>query len=124
MPNRRLTKPELEWAGTLVKEVLDRLRERSGDDSDLLFALRRKVFKELTYAERDRPGVRTKLKIATRTLQNGLCAECGEPLPKSYAVLDRLDAAKGYVPGNVRVLCEPCDRRVQVARRYNDESSN
>jgi hypothetical protein len=124
MANRRLTKPELEWARELLAEVIARLEKRSGGDSDLLFALRRKVFKELIYAERGRPMDRGKLKREMRAIQEDLCAHCSEPLPKLYTVLDRFDAAKGYVKGNVRVLCELCDRKIQADRRYTDQNSN
>ena len=123
MPNRRLTEPELEWAGELLKEISDSLGERSGGDADLLFALRRKIFKELIYAERKRPMERVKLKRDTRALQNDRCAICQNPLPPSYTVLDQLEAARGYVPGNVRVLCEQCDRAIQMKRRYATKSN-
>ena len=124
MPNRKLTKPEIEWASEFLKEILDKLKDRSAGDPDLLFALRRKTQKELTNAERGSPMHRRKIKAATRALQAGLCAECAAPLPNSYSVLDRIAAVKGYVAGNVRVLCEPCDRKIQVSRGYHDGPSN
>lgn len=55
MPNRRLIPTELEDARLLLTMVRAGLRQLAGDDADLLFALRRKVYKELSYDERDKP---------------------------------------------------------------------
>lgn len=118
MPNRRLTADELEVASALLETIRSELADRSNGDAGLLFALRRKIFKELMYDERSRPMDRRKLKLSVRKQQDGLCAICQNALPDSYTVLDRYEAAKGYVEGNVRVLCEPCDRQVQMERRY------
>lgn len=118
MPNRRLNAEELDVANKLLASVREQLARLSAGDPDLLFALRRKVAKELTYDERDKPMVRRALKNRMRKLQNGICPLCGKPLPPTYCVLDRLDAQGGYVEGNVRLLCEPCDRKVQLERRY------
>jgi len=38
-----------------MAEVRQRLADLSGDDENLLWALRRKLFKELTYDERGKP---------------------------------------------------------------------
>lgn len=49
-------------ANELLKEVRQRLATLSDGDPLLLFAYRRKVFKELIYDERGKPMVRAKLK--------------------------------------------------------------
>src|SRR3990170_6413755 len=74
----------------------------SHGDKELLFAYRRKVFKELTYDERSKPNVRRKLKDQKWKEQRGLCAICGLELPERYTVLDRLNAAGGYIKENTR----------------------
>jgi hypothetical protein len=77
MPNRQLTQQELETlARPLLAEVRERLRVLSGGDADLLWALRRKAFKELMYDERGKPMQRVALKKAKRDEQNALCALC------------------------------------------------
>ena len=118
MPNRRLTPDELVIANTLLAELREKLTQHSAGDLDLLFALRRKVAKELGYDERSKPMVRRALKTKMRKLQNGICPLCSEPLPDRYCVLDRSNAADGYVEANVRLICEPCDRKVQKERSY------
>lgn len=118
MPNRRLDQDELAQANTLLASIRQHLEALAGGDADLLFALRRKVAKELTYDERDKPMVRRTLKRRMRKLQEGLCPLCEEKLPETYCVLDRFDAQGGYVEGNVRLLCETCDRNVQRERQY------
>lgn len=118
MPNRTLTEAELASARELLAEIFHRLEVLSGGDPELLFAFRRKIGKELIYGERSSPSVRRRLKAKMRATQGGRCAECGEPLPERYCVLDRKSASAGYVEDNVRLLCEPCDRRIQVGRGY------
>jgi hypothetical protein len=83
-----------------------------------LFALRRKVYKELTYDERDKPSVRKKLKAQKRKEQNGICPACEKPLPATYCVLDRFNAADGYTAENTRLICQPCDITIQSGRGY------
>jgi hypothetical protein len=55
MPDRRLSSVEREKA----KEALDSLRKQlnglAGDDRDLLFALRRKIYAGLVYDQRGTP---------------------------------------------------------------------
>ncbi len=118
MPNRRLTAAELEDARLLLTMVRAGLRQLAGDDADLLFALRRKVYKELVYDERDKPMVRRRLKAQKRQQQGGLCATCGQPLPHKYSVLDRLSAAAGYTAENTRLVCQACDVSTQQSRGY------
>jgi hypothetical protein len=118
MPNRNLTPAELAEANKLLAEIRSRLIALTGDDAALLFAYRRKISKELVYDERRKPMIRRALKVKKRKAQNGLCPCCGEPLPASYCVLDRLDAAGGYTEANTRLICEPCDRRIQKERAF------
>lgn len=118
MPNRRLTDEELGNANELLALIRDRIAELSGDDTKLKFAYNRKVSKELTYDERDKPVIRRKLKVLKRKTQEGKCAQCKEPLPERYTVLDRIQASLGYTPENTQLICEPCDRRIQNERRF------
>ena len=119
MANRQLTAPELELANTLLDATRQRLADAAGGDQELLFALRRKVTKELTYDERSKPLIRRALKEKMRALQGGVCPLCKEVLPARYCVLDRFRAADGYVADNVRLICESCDRRVQEERGFS-----
>jgi len=118
MPNRQLTATELETANVLLAEIRDKLDALSHGDSELLFAYRRKIAKQLVYDERSSPMARRALKRRMLVAQDGKCALCNETLPPTYNVLDRFDAIKGYVDENVRLICEGCDRKVQLGRRY------
>jgi len=62
MANPRLTPEQLDLARALLDEVRARLVGRSGGDKELLFAHRRKVYKELMRDERGKPMVRRRLK--------------------------------------------------------------
>src|SRR5205814_1654815 len=56
MPNRQLTNEELKTLFTpLMADVRQRLDKLSGGDKELLWAIRRKLFKELAYDERGKP---------------------------------------------------------------------
>ena len=118
MPNRTLDERELGLANKLLETVRAELQRLSGGDKELLFAFRRKVTKELIYDERKKPMARRALKTKMRKLQGGICPLCKEPLPDRYCVLDRFNAADGYVEDNVRLICQPCDIKVQEERRY------
>lgn len=119
MPNRQLTADELEKLfAPLMTEVRQRLTQLSGDDEDLHWALRRKLFKELTYDERGKPMQRRKLKELKRADQDNKCRRCSTSLPAKYAVLDRIEAMKGYTMENTRLLCQACDTQVQIERGY------
>jgi ribosomal protein L44E len=119
MPNRKLSETELH---DLFRPLLDqtrvRLRELSGDDEKLHCALRRKLAKELSYDERGKPGERKQLKAYKRGEQRGKCAECGHELPKTNAVLDRIEAMAGYTPENTRLICRECDFKIQSSRGF------
>ena len=119
MPNRQLSPEELEnLFAPLLAEVRQRLTSLSGEDTDLQWALRRKLFKELTYDERGKPMQRRKLKDLKRAEQDNKCPLCSKLLPAKYVVLDRIEAMKGYTPENTRILCQECDTRVQQERGY------
>lgn len=119
MPNRQLRKDELD---TLFYPLLERVRselcELAGGDEDLLWALRRKLYKELIYGERGKPNHRRHLKSRKRKAQENRCARCSEELPLRGAVLDRIEAMLGYTPENTRLLCHTCDREVQAERGF------
>lgn len=120
MTNRRLSDLELATlADPLVREVRARLRDLAGDDDPLLWALRRKLAKELTYDERGSPAHRRLLKTKKRKAQDGKCAVCREVLPPTGAVLDRFEAMGGYTAENTRLLCPGCDVKIQSGRGYS-----
>jgi hypothetical protein len=119
MANRQLTQEELaQIFAPILKEVRTRLRDASRGDDRLLWALRRKLAKELTYDERGKPMFRRQLKALKRGEQGGRCALCPEPVPDKNAVPDPIEAMLGYTPGNTRLLCPPCDNKVQVERGF------
>jgi hypothetical protein len=116
--NRILTETEQAAARALLADIRARIDAAAGDDEGLRFALNRKVYKELTFDERGKPNARASLKARMVKAQGGLCAQCAKPLPGSDTVLDRLAAEAGYVDGNVRVLCRPCDLAIQRGRGF------
>jgi hypothetical protein len=119
MPNRQLTTEELNAVfRPLLEDVRSKLRMASGGDTDFFWALRRKLTKELAYDERGKPMFRRQLKALKRGEQGGKCAICVDALPETNAVLDRIEAMLGYTPTNTRLLCPPCDLKVQVERGY------
>jgi hypothetical protein len=119
LPNRQLSKDEHDILFLpLIREVRKHLVELSGGNEDLLWALRRKLFKELTYDERGKPMQRRKLKDQKRVEQGNQCAICEAPLSARYVVLDRIEAMKGYTTENTRLICQKCDIKVQSERGY------
>lgn len=119
MPNPLLTVDQLAAARALLDEVRERLASLSGQDRELLFAYRRKVYKELMYDERSKPSVRRRLKALKMTEQAGLCALCNEQLPAKGAVLDRTRALDGYVADNTRLVHGSCDVAQQALKGYS-----
>jgi len=95
------------------------LEKLSAGDPKLLFALRRKLFKELSYLERSTPVARNKIKALKRIVQGGLCAICQKPLPKSHAELDRMEAIKGYTIENTRLVHHDCHIEDQQKKGYS-----
>src|SRR5712692_4788351 len=119
MANRNLTPIELRnLFAPLFNDVREKLDSASGGDEQLLWALRRKLAKELSYLERGKPMERKALKLAKRVEQHGLCAICGQPLPESGAVLDRKEAMAGYSLENTRLVHHECDRKLQAERGF------
>ena len=120
MPTRKLSEEELRITNSLLEEIRLSIQKLSGNDSDLQFAIRRKIAKELTYDERGKPMQRKKLKLKMLRLQNGLCANCNNPLPllARGAVLDRQNAMAGYTVENVKLICRKCDDKIQESRTF------
>lgn len=118
MPNRRLNNEQIEEANALLKEIREKIEVLGGNDRDLKFAYRRKVFKELMYDERSKPMIRRALKAKKMKEQNGLCPICNQELGKSYMVLDRFIAVDGYTAENTRLIHPDCDRKVQEDRKF------
>ena len=118
MPNPQLSPDQLKVANGVLSDLRTRIEEICGDDEAHLFALRRKIAKELTYDERGKPMERKALKLRKREAQGGLCPVCGDGLPETHAVLDRVEAIGGYTDGNTRLICPECDASVQKERGY------
>jgi ribosomal protein L44E len=119
MPNRNLNATELrEIFNPLFEEVKSRLNQLSGGDAALLWALRRKLAKELSYLERGKPLDRKILKAIKRAEQGGKCAICSQDLPEQGAELDRFEAMLGYTATNTRLLCHDCHWKVQRERHF------
>ena len=107
-------------ANPLLDEVRNRLRELTTGDEALHWALRRKLYKELTYDERSKPMKRKALKGRKRTQQHGACAICKEALSEKDVVLDRFEAQFGYTMDNTQLICRPCDTVKQQRLRFSD----
>ncbi len=118
MANRQLSSDELVKAHSLLDEIRSKIEVLSGGDKELLFAYRRKIYKELTYDERSKPAARRKLKDLKWKNQRGLCAICGKELPEKYTVLDRIVAVEGYTVENTRLIHQKCDVSLQESKGY------
>jgi len=121
MANRMLTDVERSRLFVpLIGEVRARLAELSKGDDGLMWALRRKLTKELGYDERSKPMQRKMLKLKKMALQKGLCAipTCKKELPEKNSVLDRFEAMSGYTLENTRLICVECNLRIQEERGY------
>lgn len=119
MANRNLTSDELAASNRLLKSVRARLLRMSADDPELLFAFRRKLWKELMHDERGKPMHRRQLKSLKRAQQKGLCPICGKVLPATYCHLHRLRAADGYTAENTQLIHQECHVRQQAERNYS-----
>ena len=118
--NPRLTAEQiLAIFNPFLREIRERLIALSNGDDSLLFALRRKLYKEMSYDERNKPMHRKMLKMKKHIQQNGICPLCGEKLPEKYAVLDRLQAIKGYTEENTRLIHADCDYKNQTDKNYS-----
>lgn len=119
MPNPRLTAQQRdELFKPLFENVTAELHRLSNGDPKVLWALRRKLAKELIYLERGRPVDRRKLQNQKFTDQQGLCAICGKPLPERGAELDRFDAFMGYTTANTRLVHHECHVEDQKRKNY------
>lgn len=119
MPNRILTDDERKALFVpLFEEVQRKLELMSNGDAGLLWALRRKLAKELVYGERSKPMHRKMLKLKKMAAQRGICAVCGKDLPEKNSILDRLEAMGGYTIENTRLICPECNFRIQEERGY------
>jgi hypothetical protein len=109
MANPRLTKGQREQLfAPLLERVKADLQQMSGGDPRVLWALRRKLAKELVYLERSTPVARKKLKAQKWAKQKGLCALCKKDMPQKNSELDRIEAFLGYVESNVRLVHHEC----------------
>jgi hypothetical protein len=119
MANPRLTKDQrTDLFAPLFEQVRKELDRLSAGDDQLLWALRRKLAKELVYLERSTPAARGKLKALMFKKQAGLCAFCGLQLPEKGSELDRKEAFLGYVEENVRLVHHHCHVDDQAKKRY------
>lgn len=119
MPNRQLTPEELKALfSPLLDDVRGKLKSLSGGNAGLLFALWRKLAKELSYDERSKPMQRKVLKAAKCAEKLGKCANCGGDLEKleKNAVLDRTEATKGVM---CRKTCACCATRATASRKLS-----
>ena len=102
----------------LFKRVVADLERASGGDPRILWALRRKLAKELTYLERSTPQKRNILKALKWAAQKGKCTICRKAMPLKNSELDRKDTFLGYVENNVRLVHHECHIADQVKKRY------
>jgi hypothetical protein len=119
MNNPRLSKEDREdLFKPLFSEIVNMIVEASDGDEDRLWALRRKIAKELVYLERSRPSDRARLKKLMMSKQGGRCAICEKELPEKGSELDRFVAKFGYIESNVRLVHHECHINDQAAKRY------
>lgn len=118
MPNRILSPIERKLATSLLASIRARLKKLANGETELLFAFRRKVYKELIYDERGKSSVRKKLKATKWAKQKGKCAQCGKGLPLKYSELDRKIAERGYTDANTQLVHAKCHHKRQAIKRY------
>lgn len=119
MTNPQLTKEQREKLFVpLFERVKNDLEQVSKNDSRLLWALRRKLAKELGYLERGTPAQRNKLKSLMWKKQKGVCALCEKSLIEKGSELDRFEAFLGYQESNVRLVHHECHIEDQERRDY------
>ena len=119
MGNPILTREQRETLfRALFDQVTSALDAMSQGDPKLLFALRRKLVKELSYLEKGTPAHRKKLKSTLWHKQQGLCAICQKPMAEKGSELDRIEAYYGYTEDNVRLVHHQCHVADQAAKGY------
>lgn len=119
MPNPKLTKEQrTQLFAPLFERVKAELDSLAKGDARLVWALRRKLAKELIYIERSTPAARNKLKALMWAKQNGICALCSETMLQKGSELDRTEAFLGYVESNVRLVHHECHIKDQASKGY------
>jgi hypothetical protein len=125
MSNERMSKDQAAAAKQILAEVRRRIVEAAGDNQRFAFALRRYVYKNLSYDERGNPTQRTKLKLQKIVEQGGKCAYQKCPIPdrriskEDEPELDRLDAIKGYTKENTVLMHHGCHRLSQKEKGFS-----
>ena len=120
MPNRRLTPPEIASLNELQDVTVAALAFLAGDDAELLFALRRRLYTRLMHLERGTPMHRTKLKRVKWKAQEGKCAICGKAMDQKGSELDRAKANDGYTVENTRLVHHECHVADQRLKGFSD----
>jgi hypothetical protein len=124
MASRRMTDDELAAARGILHDLRQRITEAGKSDPVFTFALRRYLYKNLSYDERGTPAQRTKLKLQKLIEQAGKCpyAKCSEPdrimTKADEPELDRIDPVKGYTSENTTLVHHGCHRHSQDTRGY------
>jgi len=119
MPNPTLTPVQREKLfKPLFAKLLSELEKLSEGDAATLWALRRKLAKELVYQERGTPAYRGKLKDLKREEQGNICPFCGRALPLKGAELDRIEGFLGYTQENTRLVHHKCHIQDQASKKY------
>lgn len=119
MSEPRLTKEQRESLfKPLFEKVVGDLVALSEGNAETLWALRRKLAKELMYMERSTPTARNKLKALMFKKQRGICALCDKELVQKGSELDRFNAFGGYVESNVRLVHHECHVADQESKGY------
>jgi len=119
MANPLLTKEQCTLLfAPLLELVKVELHSLSGGDARLMWALRRKLAKELVYMERSTPAARNKLKALMWKKQNGNCALCNQLMLQKGSELDRFEAFFGYVESNVQLVHHECHIKDQEGKGY------
>jgi len=103
----------------LFQQVKSELSRLADGDEKLLWALRRKLAKELGYLERGNPAHRNKLKVKKWMEQRGICPICHEELPEKNTELDRIEAFLGYTAENTRLVHHDCHIAEQKKKGYS-----
>jgi len=116
---RQLTDEERAIAKKILEDIEREIGAFAGDDEELFWAVRRYIYKQLTYGERGKPMERKNLKNLKWKKQRGICDRCKGELPERGAELDRIDPMKGYTEQNTRLLCHTCHIEEQELRGYH-----
>lgn len=102
----------------LFKRVVADLQRVSGGNKDVIWALRRKLAKDLTYLERGTPTERKILKAVMWHKQKGKCAICKKRMELRNSELDRKVTVRGYIESNVRLVHHDCHIKDQARRGF------